>query len=65
MSELIARKTKHHETLIFELVVERLQSRILRRVPTLARNINDEQRLPAVNVHLLRLAGDRDEVNVI
>ena len=63
--ELITGETEHDQTLVPEFVVERLQSHVLRREPTLARNIDDEQCLAAVDVHLLWLAVDGDEVDVV
>ena len=54
-----------HETPVHEFVVERLQPLVLRCEPALARDIDDEQRLATVVVHLLRLAVDGDEVDVV
>ena len=45
--------------------VERLQSHVLWREAALAGHIDDEQRLAAVDVHLLWLAVDRDQVDVV
>ena len=63
--ELITGETEHDETPVPEFVVERLQSHVLWREAALARNIDDEQRLAAVDVHLLWLAVDGDEVDVV
>jgi hypothetical protein len=65
LSELITGEPEHHEIPVLEFVVERLQPRVLRREPALARDIDDEQRLATVAVHLLRLAVDGDEVDVV
>ena len=65
MPELITGETEHDETPVPEFVVERLQSHVLWREAALARNIDDEQRLAAVDVHLLWLAVDGDEVDVV
>ncbi len=65
MPELITGKPEHHKSPIFEFVVERLQPGILRREAALARDVDNEQRLAAVEVHLLRLAVDGDKVDVV
>jgi hypothetical protein len=65
MPELITGETEHHEIPVLEFVVERLQPLVLRREPALARDIDDEQRLATVVVHLLRHAVDGDEVDVV
>lgn len=65
MPELITGETEHHKTPVFEFVVERLQSLVLRRETTLTRYIDDEQCLATVVVHLLPLAVDGDEVDVV
>ncbi len=65
LSELITGKTEHHESPVLEFVVERLQSCVLRREAALARDVDDEQGLTAVNVHLLRFAVDGHEVDVV
>ena len=63
--ELITGETEHDETPVPETVVERLQSHVLWREAALACNIDDEQRLVAVDVHLQWLPVDRDEVDVV
>ena len=65
LPELITGETEDHETPVHEFVVERLQPLVLRREPALARDIDDEQRLATVVGHLLRLAVDGDEVDVV
>jgi hypothetical protein len=65
LPELITGEAEHHKTPVHEFVVERLQPLVLRREPALARDIDDEQRLATVVVHLLQLAVDGDEVDVV
>src|SRR5687768_2991307 len=47
-AELVARKAKHHETLVAVLPVERFETGILRREATPAGHVDDQQGFPPI-----------------
>src|SRR5205807_907201 len=58
-AELVAREAEDREALVRELRVERLEARVLGRVSTLARHVDDERDLALVLGESLRLALER------
>src|SRR6478672_4415574 len=54
MTELIAWESEHREAFVLEAIVQLLQPGVLRREAALAGDIDDEQRLAAIRIHLLR-----------
>src|SRR5262245_32519779 len=65
MAELITRKTQYDEASIFVLPVQPLQTGILRREAASARDIHDEQRPPAIDVHPLRFTVDGGHIDSV
>src|SRR5882672_1530602 len=65
MAELVAGKAQDREALGLVLVVEGLQTRVLRREAALAGHVDDEQRLAAVGAHALGLPFDGSDIDVI
>ena len=49
MAELVAREAQDREAAVAKAPMQRLEPRVLRREPALARDIHDEQR-PAVEI---------------
>ena len=64
-TEVVTRKTKHHKSLVLELLVERFKAFVLWRVPALAGGVDDEEGVAAIVRHLLRSAVDTCDLDVV
>ena len=65
MAELVTGKSEHGEPLCVILTIQCLEASILRRKPTLASDVDDEQHLAAILIEALPLAIDRCNLKIV